>query len=112
VAVSTSPPTRSFRAVAAVIALCWLAVFFDGMDVNIYGAVMPHLLDDPGLGFTPGLAGTVGSWTTFGMLIGALAAGTLTDWVGRKPLVAGSVARRSQRDAGRSEAGAPAVAAG
>lgn len=46
-----SPP-RTFRAVAPVIALCWLVVFFDGMDVNIYGAVMPHLLDDKGFGFT------------------------------------------------------------
>ncbi|WP_327181520.1 MFS transporter [Streptomyces sp. NBC_01334] len=86
-----SPPTRSFKAVAPVIALCWLAVFFDGMDVNIYGAVIPHLLDDPSLGFSPGKAGTVGSWTTFGMLIGALATGTLTDWLGRKPLVTASV---------------------
>ncbi|GAB7106670.1 aromatic acid/H+ symport family MFS transporter [Streptomyces phaeofaciens JCM 4814] len=86
-----SPPTRSFKAVAPVIALCWLAVFFDGMDVNIYGAVIPHLLDDPDLGFSPGKAGTVGSWTTFGMLIGALATGTLTDWLGRKPLVTVSV---------------------
>ncbi|GGY99720.1 MFS transporter [Streptomyces poonensis] len=86
-----SPPKRSFRAVAPVIALCWLAVFFDGMDVNIYGAVMPHLLDDPDLGFSAGTAGTVGSWTTFGMLIGALGAGTLTDWLGRKPLVTGSI---------------------
>ncbi|MFJ6572014.1 MFS transporter [Streptomyces sp. NPDC091292] len=84
-------PERSFRAVALVMALCWVAVFFDGMDVNIYGAVMPHLLDDPDLGFSPGLAGTIGSWTTFGMLIGALTAGTLTDWLGRKPLVTGSV---------------------
>ncbi|MGW3147741.1 MFS transporter [Streptomyces sp. NPDC001177] len=82
---------RSFTLVAGVIALCWLAVFFDGMDVNIYGAVMPHLLDDPGLGFSPALAGTVGSWTTFGMLLGALAAGTLTDLLGRKPLVVGSI---------------------
>ncbi|GHI03485.1 benzoate transporter [Streptomyces cellostaticus] len=84
-------PARSFRTVAVVIALCWLAVFFDGMDVNIYGAVMPHLLDDTGLGFTPALAGTVGSWTTFGMLLGALAAGTLTDSWGRKPLVMASI---------------------
>jgi AAHS family benzoate transporter-like MFS transporter len=92
VAVPTaSPPDRTFRAVGPVIALCWLAVFFDGMDVNIYGATMPHLLADEGLGFTPGLAGTIGSWTTFGMLIGALTAGSLTDWLGRKPLVTGSV---------------------
>ncbi|MDG9716342.1 aromatic acid/H+ symport family MFS transporter [Streptomyces sp. DH24] len=88
---TASPPERTFRAVGPVIALCWLAVFFDGMDVNIYGATMPHLLADEGLGFTPALAGTIGSWTTFGMLIGALAAGSLTDWLGRKPLVTGSV---------------------
>ncbi|MDG4860631.1 MFS transporter, partial [Streptomyces sp. T-3] len=76
---------------APVLALCWLVVFFDGMDVNIYGAVMPHLLTDPELGFTTAIGGTVGSWTTFGMLIGALTAGTLTDWLGRKPLVTASV---------------------
>ncbi|MFI9615636.1 MFS transporter [Streptomyces sp. NPDC052023] len=85
------PPDRSFRTVGVVIALCWLAVFFDGMDVNIYGATMPHLLADESLGFSTALAGTIGSWTTFGMLIGALAAGSLTDWLGRKPLVTASV---------------------
>ncbi|WP_406002599.1 hypothetical protein [Streptomyces sp. NBC_00829] len=26
---------HTFRSVLPVIALCWLAVFFDGMDVNI-----------------------------------------------------------------------------
>lgn len=87
----TSRKGPSLRTAAPVLALCWLAVFFDGMDVNIYGAVMPHLLGDRSLGFSPGLAGTIGSWTTFGMLIGALSTGTLTDWLGRKPLVATSV---------------------
>ncbi|WP_328869284.1 MFS transporter [Streptomyces sp. NBC_00287] len=76
---------------APILALCWLVVFFDGMDVNIYGAVMPHLLGDAELGFSTSTAGSVGSWTTFGMLIGALAAGTATDWLGRKPLVTASV---------------------
>ncbi|MFE5487165.1 hypothetical protein ACFQ7Q_32130, partial [Streptomyces sp. NPDC056527] len=78
---STSSPPRAphtFRTVFPVLALCWLAVFFDGMDVNIYGAVMPHMLDDDGLGLTQATAGTIGSWTTFGMLIGALAAGNVT----------------------------------
>ncbi|MEU3980489.1 aromatic acid/H+ symport family MFS transporter [Streptomyces sp. NPDC026672] len=83
--------SRPFGPAGVVIALCWLAVFFDGMDVNIYGATMPHLLADKSLGFSPSLAGTVGSWTTFGMLVGALLTGTLTDWLGRKPLVIGSV---------------------
>ncbi|WP_432038528.1 MFS transporter [Streptomyces cucumeris] len=85
-----SPP-HSFRTVFPVLALCWLAVFCDGMDVNIYGAVMPHILDDRGFGLTPADAGTIGSWTTFGMLIGALAAGSLADWLGRRPLLTGSV---------------------
>ncbi|WP_327278997.1 MULTISPECIES: MFS transporter [unclassified Streptomyces] len=72
-----------------VLALCWLVVLFDGMDVNVYGAVMPRMLADPGLGLTSATAGTVGSWTTFGMLIGALAAGNLTDWTGRRPMIVG-----------------------
>ncbi|GHH72688.1 MFS transporter [Kitasatospora indigofera] len=80
-----------FRAVAPVLALCWLSVFFDGMDVNIYGAVMPYMLKDHGLGLTTGVAGTIGSWTTFGMLIGALVAGSVTDWLGRRPLLTVSV---------------------
>ncbi|WP_052424431.1 MFS transporter [Streptomyces fulvoviolaceus] len=88
---TTPPPGRPTRAVGLVIALCWLTLFFDGMDAMLYGATMPHLLADPSLGFTHALAGTIGSWTTFGMLIGALATGSLTDWLGRKPLVTASV---------------------
>ncbi|MEU6381610.1 aromatic acid/H+ symport family MFS transporter [Streptomyces sp. NPDC046909] len=86
-----SRPQHTFRSVFPVLALCWLAVFFDGMDVNIYGAVMPHMLDDPGLGLTAASAGTIGSWTTFGMLIGALTAGNLTDWLGRRRMLVASV---------------------
>lgn len=74
----------SARLAAIVVALCWLVVFFDGMDLFIYGAVLPDMLADPGLGLTPGLAGEIGSLATFGMLIGALSAGTLTGWMGRK----------------------------
>ncbi|MBB5938698.1 MFS transporter [Streptomyces zagrosensis] len=88
----TGRPPHSLRTVFPVLALCWLAVFFDGMDVTMYGAVMPHLLDDTGLGLTSSTAGTIGSWTTFGMLIGALVTGNLTDWLGRRPLLIGSVA--------------------
>ncbi|TDC78592.1 MFS transporter [Streptomyces hainanensis] len=90
---SQSPvsPSHGFRSVAPVLALCWLAVFFDGMDVNIYGAVMPHMLDDEGLGLTPSIAGTIGSWTTSGMLVGALVAGNVTDWIGRRATIIASV---------------------
>ncbi|MFJ9810911.1 MFS transporter [Streptomyces sp. NPDC101158] len=85
------PRAHTLRSVLPVLALCWVAVFFDGMDVTIYGAVMPHMLDDPGLGLTPASAGTIGSWTTFGMLIGALTAGTVTDWLGRRPMLVASI---------------------
>ncbi|ORT58063.1 aromatic acid/H+ symport family MFS transporter [Streptomyces sp. CB03238] len=103
----TSSP-HTFRTVFPVLALCWMAVFFDGMDVNIYGAVMPHMLDDPGLGLTPASAGTIGSWTTFGMLIGALAAGNVTDWLGRRPLLVASVTLFSFGSALCAMAGSPA----
>ncbi|WP_329319662.1 MFS transporter [Streptomyces sp. NBC_01262] len=86
------PTEHTFRSVLPVLALCWLAVFFDGMDVNIYGAVMPHMLQDSGLGLTVAVAGTIGSWTTFGMLVGALTAGNVTDWTGRRPVLVCSVA--------------------
>ncbi|MFF3455264.1 MFS transporter [Streptomyces sp. NPDC002730] len=92
-----------------VLALCWLAVFFDGMDVNIYGAVMPYMLDDPGLGLTPASAGTIGSWTTFGMLIGALVAGNITDWLGRRPVLIVSVTLFSLGSAVCATAGSPAL---
>ncbi|WP_346779934.1 aromatic acid/H+ symport family MFS transporter [Streptomyces sp. S3(2020)] len=82
---------RTFRTVGPVLALCWLALFFDGMDATSYGATLPHLLSDEAFGFTPGLAGTIGSWTTFGMLLGALTAGSLTDRLGRRRLVTVSV---------------------
>ncbi|MEI7029431.1 aromatic acid/H+ symport family MFS transporter [Streptomyces pratensis] len=71
----------------AVLALCWLVVFFDGLDVTVYGAVMPYMLDDPAFGFDASAAGRIGSWTTFGMLIGALTAGNTTDWLGRRAVL-------------------------
>lgn len=102
-------PQHTFRTVFPVLALCWLAVFFDGMDVNIYGAVMPHMLDDPGLGLTPSSAGTIGSWTTFGMLIGALTAGNITDWLGRRPMLVASVTLFSFGSAFCAMAGDPTL---
>ncbi|WAP59783.1 aromatic acid/H+ symport family MFS transporter [Streptomyces luomodiensis] len=88
------PPTsaagsRGTALAVLVVALCWTVVLFDGLDLFIYGAVLPDMLDDPGLGLTPGRAGDLGSWATFGMLLGALSAGTVTDWIGRKKVIIG-----------------------
>jgi AAHS family benzoate transporter-like MFS transporter len=80
---------RGTRLAAVVVGLCWMVVLFDGLDLFIYGAVLPGMLDDPGLGLTPGRAGDLGSYATFGMLLGALSAGTLTDRAGRKKVIIG-----------------------
>jgi AAHS family benzoate transporter-like MFS transporter len=92
---SSSPsPSRSARGrrlALLVVALCWLAVLFDGLDMFVYGSVLPHMLETKALGITPGQAGDLGSYATFGMLVGALTAGTVADRIGRKKLMVGCV---------------------
>ncbi|MGV9968415.1 MFS transporter [Streptomyces olivaceus] len=91
---SSAPPApvRSLeRGTVTVFALCWTAVLFDGLDMFIYGSVLPHMLDTHALGLDPGQAGDLGSYATFGMLIGALAAGTVCDRIGRKKTMIGCV---------------------
>ncbi|MBB4788269.1 catechol 2,3-dioxygenase-like lactoylglutathione lyase family enzyme [Streptomyces rapamycinicus] len=93
-AMSSIPTPRAAgsrgRALAVlVVALCWTVVLFDGLDLFIYGAVLPGMLGDPDLGLSPGRAGDLGSYATFGMLLGALSAGIVTDRIGRKKVIIG-----------------------
>ncbi|MFI6436646.1 MFS transporter [Streptomyces sp. NPDC050759] len=92
---SSSPsPLRSARGsrlALLVVGLCWLAVLFDGLDMFIYGSVLPHLLETSTFGLTADQAGDLGSYATFGMLVGALAAGTIADRIGRKKLMVSCV---------------------
>ncbi|MFC8083990.1 MFS transporter [Streptomyces sp. NPDC057340] len=83
---------RGSRLALLVVGLCWLAVLFDGLDMFIYGSVLPHMLQEKALGITSGQAGDLGSYATFGMLVGALAAGTVADRIGRKRLMVACVA--------------------
>ena len=71
----------------AILAICWLALVCDGYDLYVYGATLPGFLGDPEWGVTTALAGTVGSFALVGMLIGSLAAGMLTDRLGRRRLM-------------------------
>ncbi|MGW8063118.1 MFS transporter [Streptomyces ziwulingensis] len=92
---SSSPAAlspRGSRLALLVVGLCWLAVLFDGLDMFIYGSVLPHMLEEKALGITSGQAGDLGSYATFGMLVGALAAGTVADRIGRKKLMVSCVA--------------------
>ena len=84
---SLAPAARGNRMAMLVIALCWLVVLFDGLDMFIYGSVLPHMLEEHALGLEPSKAGDLGSYATFGMLIGALSSGTLTDLIGRKKMI-------------------------
>ncbi|MFF4249876.1 MFS transporter [Streptomyces sp. NPDC001663] len=84
---SPSPSARISRLALLVVGLCWLAVLFDGLDMFIYGSVLPHLLETKTFGLTPDQAGDLGSYATFGMLVGALTAGTVADRIGRKKLM-------------------------
>lgn len=90
---SSSPAlsARGSRLAVLVVGLCWLAVLFDGLDMFIYGSVLPHMLETKALGITPAQAGDLGSYATFGMLVGALTAGTIADRIGRKKLMIGCV---------------------
>lgn len=90
---SSSPAlsARGSRLAFLVVGLCWLAVLFDGLDMFIYGSVLPHLLETKTFGLTADQAGDLGSYATFGMLLGALAAGTVADRVGRKKLMVACV---------------------
>ncbi|GGC44884.1 MFS transporter [Brevibacterium sediminis] len=71
----------------AILLICWVALLCDGYDLYVYGATLPGFLGDPSWGVTKSLAGTVGSIALVGMLLGSLAAGTLTDRLGRRKLL-------------------------
>lgn len=66
-------------------------MLFDGLDMFIYGSVLPHLLETRTFGLTADTAGDLGSYATFGMLVGALVAGTVADRIGRKKLMVSCV---------------------
>jgi MFS transporter, AAHS family, benzoate transport protein len=91
---SSSPAlsSRGSRLALLVVVLCWVAVLFDGLDMFIYGSVLPNMLEEKALGITSGQAGDLGSYATFGMLVGALAAGTIADRIGRRKLMLSCVA--------------------
>lgn len=67
-----------------VIGICFFCILADGYDLGIYGAVLPGLLDYQPWGLTAAQAGAIGSYALFGMLIGAISIGMITDYLGRK----------------------------
>ena len=65
---------------------CMLVIIFDGYDLVIYGVAMKGLVAQWGLSAKE--AGFLGSVALFGMMIGAMALGSLADRNGRKKKIA------------------------
>ena len=64
--------------------LCWAAVALEGFDLVVLGVVLPTLLRDPEWGLTPASASLISVVGLVGVMVGALAAGTLADLLGRR----------------------------
>lgn len=73
-----------------LLALCFLIIATDGMDVAIMGFLAPKIIGEWGL--SRAAFGVVMSAAPFGLAIGALAVGPMSDRFGRKKLLIGSVA--------------------
>jgi AAHS family 4-hydroxybenzoate transporter-like MFS transporter len=67
-----------------VFALCSLALIVDGLAVQAIGYTAPSLFADWGI---PNSAGSVASFTLFGLLVGSLFFSMLADRIGRRPVL-------------------------
>lgn len=85
---------RHRRAVYAILAIVGGAILFDGYDLVIYGAVLPTLIADGSqIGeLSPAVAGSLGSYTMIGVMIGALSAGAVGDRLGRRTVMVTAIA--------------------
>lgn len=72
-----------------LLALCFLVVAVDGMDVAIMGFLAPSILQE--WGASRASFGMVMSAAPFGLVIGALVAGPASDRLGRKVVLTASV---------------------
>lgn len=94
---TTAPSTPSTPGAAAdrqslwTVLLCWTTVMLEGFDLVVLGATIPTLIKTGHLGITDASATTIATLSLVGVAIGAVAVGPLTDWLGRRRLLIGSV---------------------
>lgn len=86
---SSSPDATRAKTVRWVMAIAAAALLFDGYDLVVYGTVVPSLLRDPSQigALDPAQAGALGSYALMGVMVGALAAGAVGDFLGRRKLM-------------------------
>src|SRR3712207_5924284 len=86
---SSEQEARRRSTVVWVVGLAFVGLVFDGYDLVVYGAVLSTFLADPTqIGeVTPAVGGALGSYALFGVLVGALLAGTVADVIGRRKVM-------------------------
>jgi AAHS family benzoate transporter-like MFS transporter len=75
---------RTKRSGLVIVGLCFAIMTLDGYDLMVYGAIAPALIDYQAWDLSAYQVGLIGSYTTFGMLVGALSVGALSDVLGRR----------------------------
>src|SRR4051812_10256996 len=79
------------RTAGWVAPLCWIAVLLDGFDLVVVGTVVPALTQPEEWALSGAAVTFVITIGLVGMMIGALAVGTLTDLIGRRKALIGAV---------------------
>lgn len=89
-----SPEAKRLRTLVWIISLATVGLMFDGFDLVVYGTVVSTFLRDPSqIGpVDPALAGALGSYALIGVLVGALFAGSIGDFLGRRKMMLGAYA--------------------
>jgi len=67
--------------------LCWSAVALEGFDLVVLGVVLPSLLKESSWGLNPNSASLISVVGLVGVMVGALAIGTITDVIGRRKTI-------------------------
>lgn len=88
-ALNDTSEARRLTTVVWIVALATIGLIFDGYDLVVYGAVVSTFLRDPShIGtVTPAIAGLLGSYALFGVMVGALLAGSVGDILGRRKVM-------------------------
>ena len=68
-----------------VAVICFLAIVFDGLDVSLFGTLLPAIMKDMGMG--PADAGMLASIGHVGAVAGAVVFGVAADAIGRKRML-------------------------
>ena len=88
-ALAASTDATRKKTVRWVMAVAAAALIFDGYDLVVYGTVVSSLLRDPSQigALDAAQAGVLGSYALLGVMVGALTAGAVGDFLGRRKLM-------------------------